>query len=377
MVSDELTAISSTAYNAMPLASFALDYENTVVIANRHGCNMLGTGPESIGTHPGALKFTAVCELSDEALVTSLRHGVAKGTVTLPMRAQNSNLPPKNKTFIASVLRQGNGAYLTLLTQYVPMPKRNGAALEEQSKIKFAKIRAYSETLEESLQSMTTFTSAASHDLKGPLGNLNQLLQLFSKRYSGSLPEQAREHLNVMTAAATQLEGLTANLLDYARASTGTLQMQPVNLLAAQQDVQAILAPDLDASDINWQITPTNQVVKAEPGLLRTLLLNLVSNSIKYRHPDRETQITSSVEVASEQRIQLSVTDNGKGFDPTQSDNIFQPFIRADKVTEGSGLGLATCAEICRRHDWQISAMGGVGHGATFTVTMPNASARH
>ncbi|MEL7133394.1 MAG: ATP-binding protein, partial [Pseudomonadota bacterium] len=124
-------------------------------------------------------------------------------------------------------------------------------------------------------------------------------------------------------------------------------------------------------ADLNVEINGDTCTLMAEPTLLRMLLTNLFSNAIKYRHPDRVPEITATLIADGPHATVLTIADNGRGFDPRQSDAIFLPFRRLHTSIDGTGIGLSTCAEVCRRHGWDISARSDGTSGAEFRLRFP------
>jgi signal transduction histidine kinase len=120
--------------------------------------------------------------------------------------------------------------------------------------------------------------------------------------------------------------------------------------------------------------------IDADPVQMRQLLQNLVSNALKYRHPQRVPQVrveAAAVDAPGGPRIALRVVDNGIGFDDAHRERIFAPFQRLHARTEyeGTGIGLAIVRRIAERHGGTVEARGRPGEGATFTVVLPVARA--
>ena len=116
---------------------------------------------------------------------------------------------------------------------------------------------------------------------------------------------------------------------------------------------------------------------------MQQLFLNLLSNSLKFRNPEIPPIIGivgaqtsgpgSDIDDGDNRYYQISVSDNGIGFDQKYVDRIFQPFQRLHPFEkfEGTGMGLAICRKIVERHDGTITAHGQPGEGATFIITIP------
>ena len=113
-------------------------------------------------------------------------------------------------------------------------------------------------------------------------------------------------------------------------------------------------------------------MVQGDELRLRELLLNLVENAVKYSHPGGKVEIAL---LTDEQHARLSVTDQGIGIAPEDQRRIFDRFYRTDvaraHTKKGTGLGLAICEWIAEAHHGHIDVKSTVGHGSTFTVTLP------
>jgi signal transduction histidine kinase len=119
-------------------------------------------------------------------------------------------------------------------------------------------------------------------------------------------------------------------------------------------------------------------VVEADPTQMRQLLQNLIGNALKFHRPDQPPVVTLSSEISSSANgapalCQISVADNGIGFDEKYLDRIFAVFQRLHGRSEyeGTGVGLAICRKIVERHGWTITARSEPGAGATFIITLP------
>jgi signal transduction histidine kinase len=161
---------------------------------------------------------------------------------------------------------------------------------------------------------------------------------------------------------------MVADLLALARVSRGGWETAPVSLEDALEEAVANLRAELDESraEVSWDDLP---VVEGDRAQLVRLFQNLLGNAIKYRGEDAPRV---HVAVTREEPPEISVRDNGAGFDPDQAQRIFEPFDRLDRGNEcpGTGLGLAICRRITERHGGRIEAEGRPGQGATFRVTL-------
>jgi signal transduction histidine kinase len=118
-------------------------------------------------------------------------------------------------------------------------------------------------------------------------------------------------------------------------------------------------------------------VINADPLQMRQLLQNLIGNALKFHKPNQPSVIKVSCEILGElennHTCQITVSDNGIGFDEKYTDRIFQLFQRlhTSKEYEGTGIGLSICRSIIERHHGQLTAHSVKGQGATFVITLP------
>ncbi|MEM0944266.1 MAG: ATP-binding protein, partial [Pseudomonadota bacterium] len=212
----------------------------------------------------------------------------------------------------------------------------------------------------------------AAHDLKSPLRHVSGVLTVLEEDHGADLPGEARDLVEEARSSAERMQSLMVTLLAHARSGAAPLAMERLDLAELVADVEAELAEGLRETDGRVEIAAPLGYASGDRVLVRQLLANLIGNSVKYRAPDRAPVIRISVERFSD-GLRLWVRDNGMGFDNAFAERIFEPFNRlhAANEVEGSGVGLATCRTICRRHGWRISAEGIPGEGAAFRIDLP------
>jgi light-regulated signal transduction histidine kinase (bacteriophytochrome) len=134
--------------------------------------------------------------------------------------------------------------------------------------------------------------------------------------------------------------------------------------------VLAELQPECVQREIHWDIGQL-PVVKCDPGLMKQVFANLVSNAIKYTRR-REPAIIEVGQVVMESTPVIFVRDNGAGFDQRYADKLFGVFQRLHRAEEfeGTGVGLATVHRIIKKHGGKIWAKGEVDKGSTFSFTL-------
>jgi signal transduction histidine kinase len=256
------------------------------------------------------------------------------------------------------------------------MPEELEAEIQDRKRAEESLIQANevledrSRELEALNRELQSFNYLVAHDLRAPLrGIVFNSRVLREEASEGLTPEQA-EHLHRLEAAALKMGALVDALLESSRLTKMPLRKDRVDLTRlAREVVQEIGVVDADSV----RITP-GMSVEGDVHLIRLVLHNLIENAVKYAHPDRPLQ----VEVATRRvgpMIEVSVTDNGIGFEMEYVHKLFQPFERLHPNADvpGTGIGLANVRRIVERHGGAVDAEGAVGTGATFRFTLPAA----
>lgn len=376
LTSADPDSLHEQAFLYSPYASVVINWEGQVLTCNRRAAQIWWkTEPDQLDRLFGT-DFAQVISLEPDEARRRIQDSLASGTVELPMRFVPRPASRPNVALRACLLEsRAPGDYRILLSQDVLIATANAISKINQQKEKARQAAATlshkSAHLEESLKGAQIFTNAASHDLRGPLGSLSSLLALFDAKYSSSLPDNGQQYVLMMREAAQNLQDLTLCLLDHAGATSGKIDPQTVEVRDTLLQVRETLKDDLAAVGGVFDINVRPAEIRAEPLLFRNMLVNLVSNAIKHRATGRPVRISAELTYPRPEHLELVIQDNGKGFPPSKATAIFKPFERLDPSTPGSGIGLATCAEICRRHGWQISAEGYVNAGACFRINLP------
>ena len=229
------------------------------------------------------------------------------------------------------------------------------------------------------------FAFIASHDLQEPLRKVQAFGDLLLHKYRDKLDDEGRDYLKRMQSAATRMRALIDGLLSYSRVAT---KGQPFTSGDLGNIVGSVLT-DLESriEQTHGQVeVDTLPTIDADALQMRQLFQNLVGNGLKFHRPDAAPVVTitcrtmqnngelrsSTLGVATE-LCEITVRDNGVGFDEQYADRMFQPFQRLHgrDQFEGTGMGLAICRKIVERHGGSISASSAPGQGATFVVTLP------
>jgi light-regulated signal transduction histidine kinase (bacteriophytochrome) len=238
------------------------------------------------------------------------------------------------------------------------------------------RVRERTAALQRSNHELQQFASVASHDLQEPLRKIQAFGDRLGVRCADGLGEQGQDYLRRMLDAAGRMRTLINDLLAFTRVATKAQPPVPVDLGAVARDVVSDLEGRLQQTQGRVEVGAL-PVVQAEPTQMRQLLQNLLGNALKFHRPD----VPPVVRVASRvrdtdggpPRCELTVSDNGIGFDEKYLDRIFSVFQRLHGRGEydGTGMGLAICRKIVEQHGGTITARSTPGEGSTFVVTLP------
>lgn len=233
------------------------------------------------------------------------------------------------------------------------------------------RLQVYARKLEESNAELQSFAFIASHDLQEPLRKVESFGGLLLKESSG-LDDQQRDYLERMRQAAGRMRSMVMDLLELSRISTKGKPFEPVDLNEIIREVLSDLEMQMLQTGGKVHLEPLPKI-DGDPTQMHQLMLNLVSNALKYHRPGVTPEVTVTAKALSANRVQIRVADNGIGFEPSQTERIFQPFQRLVGRSEyaGTGIGLAICRKIIERHQGSITAEPVPGQGTLFVVELP------
>ena len=238
-----------------------------------------------------------------------------------------------------------------------------------------AETRAAKESAEHADRIKTRFLGVASHDIRGPLGNIINLVSLL--RTERSSTEMQNERCDVIGSEAQRVISLVEDLITTAALEEGKLELRlgPVDLTQLTREV---------IESLRWQAEAKRQSIAfPEPGhgagllegdasRLRQVIANLLSNAIKFSPPGETISLSLT---RTGDHLALAVRDRGAGIAEQDIPRLFTPFQRlASSPTAGEsshGLGLSIAQEITRRHGGTIRVQSEPGNGATFTLELP------
>jgi PAS domain S-box-containing protein len=241
----------------------------------------------------------------------------------------------------------------------------------------------YLERLQRSNRELEQFAYIISHDLKAPLHQVSSFAQLLARRYKEKLGDDAHEFIQFIVDGTTRMKHLINDLLELSRVTTRRDPFQTTDLGQCVRDVLKDLAGRVEETGAKVEVgeLPT---IDADPTQIRSLVQNLVENSLKFHRPGVPPVVKISsnfvyrpamgdFEGGPEEHIEIVVEDNGIGFDQSREGEIYKIFQRLHprETFDGTGIGLALCKRIVERHRGTLRAESEPGKGTKMFVTIP------
>lgn len=211
------------------------------------------------------------------------------------------------------------------------------------------------------------------HELRTPLASLSTATYLLLQ------PELAREQrnqiINNIHTETLRLNSMTASFLDLARLESGRVQFRKTSFNVGDLlfECKDILEAKAQEEQVEIRVEGVDGLPpwEADPDKLKQVILNLVSNSIKYNRPGGTVVISASAE---ESNTCISVKDSGTGIPEDAIPHLFEKFYRVHETesrVSGTGLGLSICKEIVQGHGGRMEVKSTLGEGSTFSVYLP------
>jgi len=222
-------------------------------------------------------------------------------------------------------------------------------------------------------QELQDFAYIASHDLQSPLRKIVSFSQLLEASLEGRLSSDDLENMNFLVSAAMHMQRLINDLLSYSRVTTRGKPLEAVDMgLVFKEAINISLASRLDDTGGKVQVEGALPWVMADSTQLHQLLQNLVDNGLKYHADGVSPAVRINARDLGGGMVRVEVSDNGIGIDEQYYEKVFRMFQRlhgAGKY-EGTGIGLAVCQRIVKRHGGDIGVVSRPGEGTTFWFTL-------
>jgi signal transduction histidine kinase len=224
------------------------------------------------------------------------------------------------------------------------------------------------------------FLAVMSHELRTPLNAIAGYTELLELELRGPITDAQRRDLSRIRASQQHLLGLISAVLDLSRIEAGrvTYHLAPLALDPFLSSLDALVEPQAVAKSLTLDYQPCGPLIGAttDHEKLRQILLNLLSNAIRYTPPGGRVVFTA--DAVDESWVVIRVVDTGVGIPEDSLDRIFEPFVQLDRsltrVRDGIGLGLSISRDLARGMGGELTAESQVGAGSTFSLRLPRAA---
>jgi signal transduction histidine kinase len=278
---------------------------------------------------------------------------------------------------VVSVGRAGDSSDATFTLGYSPARDEYGAiqgvlvTAFETSTLAAAQRQARS-----AIRAKADFLAVMSHELRTPLNAIGGYAELLQLGVRGPVTPEQRGDLERIQAGQQQLLGVIDDVLAYTKLEAGILHfaVEDVVLDELLTECCALVAHDARQKKLELRRSGsvTGLAVRADAEKVQQVILSLLSNAIKFTDPGGV--ITISCQEERGERIDIGVTDTGRGIALSDLECVFQPFVQVDgKLTrdqDGTGLGLAISRQMAQRMGGDLTVASEVGSGSSFTLTL-------
>ena len=225
----------------------------------------------------------------------------------------------------------------------------------------------------------TTFLRAMSHELRTPLNAISGYTEILEMGIRGAINAEQAKDLGRIKRAAAYLLRLINDILTIARLEGARpLNVIPIPVNPMLAEVEGICALQAKANGLTLTVTPCERetVVAADAERFQQILLNLITNAIKFTGTGGSIDVTCDRDASV---VRMHVKDSGVGIRLVDIDRVFEPFVQIDRhltsaTQQGVGLGLSISRELARAMRGDLTLQSTEGVGSTFTLTLPIAS---
>lgn len=359
----------------MTEGAVTLTKDGIIAYANSQFASMVGVPLSSVIGFPFKQFITAKTYSYFEKLFKTCWKEDCKGEVELS--GDSRSIPVQ---LSLTVLNLKENSSLSIILTDLTDQKIAQKQLEEKNQ----EMAGLNKSLESSNNDLLQFASVASHDLQEPLRKIQMYVNLIIKRWEGNINEADMKYLNKMLQSAGRMKTLIVDVLNYSKLSANSIEFVRTDLNDVLRDVLDDFEFVIDESSAKIDIKEPLPVLQANPGQIRQVFQNLISNAFKFSKAGNvpEIEITSrrlaemkfdSNEQHDGQYYLITIRDHGIGFDEKFIPNIFALFGRLNPKDqyEGTGIGLAITQRIVKKHNGLINVKSEQGSGSEFQIILP------
>lgn len=262
------------------------------------------------------------------------------------------------------------GLLIEAFNEMLVQIQQSDAALQTSQEELEQRVEQRTAELDATNKELEAFTYSVAHDLRAPLRHIQGFANLLTESIGPQLESEAKKHLQRIDDGTQQMGRLIDDLLSLARIGRQEPRLQATGLNSLVQEVLRDLKTETEGRDIQWQVGDL-PFVDCDPGLMKQVFYNLLSNAAKYTRP-RKPAVIDIGQTSVEGQLVNFVRDNGVGFNMKYAPKLFGVFQRLHRKEdfEGTGVGLATVQRIIHKHGGRIWAEAEIDKGATFFFSL-------
>lgn len=280
--------------------------------------------------------------------------------------------------------RSKDGSELPMLVNAVRR-ERDGRPVNDLILVRMRQRHRYEDELlyakraaEQAGEAKAKFLSMMSHDLRTPLQAISGFADILLMEAEGPLTDEQREDLKAIKSAGQEMLRLMNDILGFAQLESGrvTVTLRPTTVEEAVSRAEVILRARFETSGLTFdrEGADGSLIMSADPDRLQQILLNLLTNAIKFTPPGGRISISSEKRDA---RVLVHVSDTGTGIPKEKLADIFEPFVQVGQNVSSSdrgvGLGLSISRDLARAMGGELTATSTAGKGSTFTIVLKGA----